>query len=342
MEDGGALGFANLTDGTQRGARWSPDGSVTVDPLPDGLTRFSYLAGNARGRFVGEGCTVSGCSFYILDEGDAAALPVPDFPGGGGSFEYAFLGGLSDTDQIVGYYMSPNFEISVGVRWTLDLTPPDADTDGVPDAIDNCPETSNLNQEDADSDGVGDACDNRPPTADAGGSYAGTEGSSILFTGTAGDATPTGLLTSSWSFSDGATGSGLTTSHGFADNGNFTAQLSVTDGEFVARDMVAIAVSNVAPIVSTASGNSFVAGTMHVLQAEFADPGTLDAPWSYAVDWGDGHKSSEGHTTAAGTLGVSHTYNQAGVFDITISVTDKDGSVGTGGYRVTVTKRGGR
>jgi Thrombospondin type 3 repeat len=41
--------------------------------------------------------------------------------------------------------------------------PPDADGDGVPDALDNCPTTANPTQADADQDGVGDACDLLPP-----------------------------------------------------------------------------------------------------------------------------------------------------------------------------------
>lgn len=340
-EDGGALGVANLPDGTQRGARWSPNGSVTVDPLPASMTRFSYLAQNGRGRFAGEGCTVSGCSFYILDQGDATALPVPDFPGGGGSFQHAFLTGLGDTDQAVGWYMSADFQVSVGVRWTLDFTPPDTDGDGVPDAGDNCPQTSNPDQADTDGDGTGNACDNFPPTADAGGPYVGTEGSSILLTGTAGDATPTGVLGSSWSFSDGAAGTGLTTTHAFADDGAFTAELSVTDGEFTVTDQASVVVTNVAPIVSAGPGSTLVAGTNHLLQAGFADPGSRDAPWTYAVNWGDGTKITTGSTSSAGTLTVPHIYRQAGTFNVTISVTDKDGGIGAGGYTVTVTRRGG-
>jgi thrombospondin type 3 repeat protein len=38
----------------------------------------------------------------------------------------------------------------------------DRDRDGVPDAVDNCPEDANANQADADKDKVGDACDHLP------------------------------------------------------------------------------------------------------------------------------------------------------------------------------------
>lgn len=42
---------------------------------------------------------------------------------------------------------------------TVVVAPPDADSDGVPDAFDNCVNTANSNQLDTNSDGEGDACD---------------------------------------------------------------------------------------------------------------------------------------------------------------------------------------
>lgn len=44
--------------------------------------------------------------------------------------------------------------------------PADADSDGVPDAQDNCPTVPNSDQRDSDGDHVGDACDQCPGTTD--------------------------------------------------------------------------------------------------------------------------------------------------------------------------------
>ena len=43
--------------------------------------------------------------------------------------------------------------------WDTDVWAPDGDSDGVVDAVDNCPGDPNADQADLDTDGIGDACD---------------------------------------------------------------------------------------------------------------------------------------------------------------------------------------
>jgi len=64
----------------------------------------------------------------------------------------------------VGYNGFGRCEVS---GWDLD----DRDGDGIPDDVDNCPDTYNPGQQDSDGDGLGDACDNCPndPDNDADG-----------------------------------------------------------------------------------------------------------------------------------------------------------------------------
>src|SRR5262245_22317782 len=68
-----------------------------------------------------------------------------------------------------------SIDVSDGIRlllWLFKGLPPpvegepDVDQDGVPDASDNCPLTSNPSQEDTDGEGVGDACDLCPGASD--------------------------------------------------------------------------------------------------------------------------------------------------------------------------------
>src|SRR6185369_3251444 len=71
----------------------------------------------------------------------------------------------------------------------------DIDGDGVPDAVDNCPNVANPSQVDSDGDGVGDACDsfptcairtsNSPPVANPGGSYTVVIGQSVTLNASA-------------------------------------------------------------------------------------------------------------------------------------------------------------
>jgi hypothetical protein len=71
----------------------------------------------------------------------------------------------SVTDRTGNYNANPADFVLV----VTSIAPPDGDSDGVPDANDNCPAVSNANQTDTDGDGIGDACDSTPNGPDADG-----------------------------------------------------------------------------------------------------------------------------------------------------------------------------
>lgn len=69
----------------------------------------------------------------------------------------------------------------------------DTDSDGVPDAKDNCPNDANAGQKDSDDDGKGDACDATPkPNGGAGGTSAGGAAGANAAGGEAGVSANTG------------------------------------------------------------------------------------------------------------------------------------------------------
>ena len=105
--------------------------------------------------------------------------------------------------------------------------------------------------------------------------------------------------------------------------------------------IIATIIASVAPQVTTGPGTVLIAGGVHAIQAAFTDPGALDAPWTYLVSWGDGTRNATGSSATTGALNLTHTYKQAGSYRVRITVTDKDGGLGSGEYPVTVMKRGG-
>ena len=183
---------------------------------------------------------------------------------------------------------------------------------------------------------------NHPPTAVAGGPYTGTEGTAVAFSGS-GSSDPDGdALTYAWAFGDGTTGTGATPSHAYADNGGYTVTLTVTDSHGAASSPVSTTatITNVAPAVSAPAGLTANAGSPVTLTATFSDPGVNDAPWAYAINWGDGTAQTTGNVTSqASGISASHTYAAAGTNSATVTVTDKDGGAGLGQTAITVTQQ---
>ncbi len=183
---------------------------------------------------------------------------------------------------------------------------------------------------------------NHPPTAAVGGPYTGTEGAAVGFDGS-GSSDPDGdALTYAWTFGDGSTGTGAKPTHTYVDNGSFTVTLTVTDthGAASAPASATATITNVAPAVSVAASFAATAGSPVTVNATFGDPGSSDAPWAYAIDWGDGSAAATGSASSpASAVSAAHTYAAAGTFTGTVTVTDKDGGTGTGLTTLTVAQQ---
>jgi PKD domain len=179
---------------------------------------------------------------------------------------------------------------------------------------------------------------NGPPTANAGGPYSGTEGVGKVLGGTASDpeAQP---LTTTWTITPtasdpgttcGSTGiSTLTPTVTCNDNAVLSAQLAANDGVNPSTlAATTITINNTAPVIGTVTaptGPVPVGGTVNV-SAPFSDAGTHDTHTA-TVNWGDLLSTNAGITEllGSGTLSASHVYATAGLYTLTITLTDDNG-----------------
>jgi hypothetical protein len=90
-------------------------------------------------------------------------------------------------------------------------------------------------------------------------------------------------------------------------------------------------VENVAPAVAAVSGpaDPLPVGTPLGVSASFTDAGVADTH-SATIEWGDATASSAAvvERDGSGSVSGSHAYAIAGVYSVSVSVTDKDGGVG--------------
>jgi PKD repeat protein len=137
-----------------------------------------------------------------------------------------------------------------------------------------------------------------------------------------GSSDPEGVnLTYSWSFGDGTTGYGATTSHSYNNEGSYTIKLRVSDGELDAEDKVTITIHALPPqnnppeavIVEPTDGSSFEVGE----SVYFDGTGSSDPDGdtlAYIWDFGDS-------ITATGEA-TSHIYSESGTYTVLLTVND--------------------
>jgi len=120
--------------------------------------------------------------------------------------------------------------------------------------------------------------------------------------------------------------------HTYVDNGAYTVEVTVDDDDGGSSTSGAVVdVANAAPVVGLVSGldNPLSVGEMANPTVSFIDTGVLDthtAEW----DWGDSFTSPGVVTEVNGSGDVtgSHSYAEAGIYTVTVTVTDNDGDPG--------------
>src|SRR5438309_8043963 len=175
----------------------------------------------------------------------------------------------------------------------------------------------------------------RPPVLTFTSSGTPNEGTALTFDASAStdpdlgrtDLGRTEALAYGWQFSDGTTASGAIVTKAFAQNGSYTAALTVTDAFGWPRSAAqTLTIANVAPGIAPIAGASLIAGETYAATGSFTDPGA--DTWTASVDYGDG--GGPGPLPLTGkTFTLSHAYATAGTFTVTVRVTDQDGGRGS-------------
>lgn len=171
----------------------------------------------------------------------------------------------------------------------------------------------------------------RAPVASTNGPWTSAEGGGVLLDAASSSDPDAQPLTYTWDFGDGTTGTGVTATHAWIQDGTYTVTLTVTDPLGLSHSVTSQAtVSNVAPVVAPFAGAALIAGETFTAPGSFADPGA--DTWNGTVNYGTGATVLP---LQGKTFSLSRTYATAGSFTVTVSIADDDAS-GSASATVTV------
>ncbi|MBO6574695.1 MAG: PKD domain-containing protein [Rhodothermales bacterium] len=145
-------------------------------------------------------------------------------------------------------------------------------------------------------------------------------GAPVTFTGSVNaDATP--VVAASWDFGDGSTADGMTATHSFAQEGMYTVQFAVSNGNGKGMDSRTCMVTVEDPcedaVITSMTASNMAPDTQTSIRFSANTSGTQ--PVTYSWNFGDGNTSSSANP--------SHTYDEAGTYTVTLEVTNCGGTV---------------
>ena len=173
----------------------------------------------------------------------------------------------------------------------------------------------------------------QPPIAAITGPAAIAEGGSATFDAS-GSLDPNGSVASyAWDFGDGSTGSGVSVTHTFPQDGVFQVRVTATDIDGLTDSATfTLTVTNVTPVVGAVPNGALNLGATYTAAGTFTDPGA-DA-WTATVNWGDG-SAPEQVPLSGRSFSLTHIYTAAGTYTVSIDIADDD-AAGSGMHTVTV------
>ena len=168
------------------------------------------------------------------------------------------------------------------------------------------------------------------PVADAGQDVSANEGDAITFAGSVAGS----YATVEWNFGDGTTDtSGLTPTHTFADDGNFTVTLTATDaGGLADSDTLLATIANVAPSITSTPTTTAVEDSQWSYMPTATDPGVNDV-----LTWSLGAGAPTWLTISpVGTITGTPPLGSYGTVSIVVNVDDGDGGTDTQTFTLTI------
>ncbi len=172
--------------------------------------------------------------------------------------------------------------------------------------------------------------DTTPPTADAGADQTVDEDTALTFDGS-GSTDNEAIDSYDWEFGDGTEATGPTPTHTYADPGTYTVTLTVTDTAGNSdTDTLNVTVRDVTPPTADAGGDRIVKSGQ---QLDFDGSGSTDNVDVTGYEW----DFDDGATDTGET--VTHTFDEAGTYDVSLTVEDDAGNTDTDTATVTVTEK---